>query len=286
MNELAIESNAIKATILPEIGGRLHRLQVFGHDLLRTPDDTARHRDDPIFWGSYVMAPWCNRIEAAPLMVAGQRLNLIPNFPDGSIIHGQVFDRPWEQAGTGQLGCQGGGDGWPWQYEVAQTIEVIDERLLIALSLTNLADTAMPAGLGIHPWFVRPLEVRVPATSFYSPNSNTLAQPENVFGLHDLRRLQPMPDDLDATWTGLTERMVELRWLALGIGAEIHTDASQIVAASPRHIDAVGLEPQTHAPQGIRRLLHNEPDAMTLLEPAASLRLNVDLVFSRFSRHN
>lgn len=36
---LAIGDGPIRLELLPAVGARLHRLEVFGHDLLRTPDD-------------------------------------------------------------------------------------------------------------------------------------------------------------------------------------------------------------------------------------------------------
>ena len=39
------------------------------------------------------------------------------------------------------------------------------------------------------------------------------------------------------------------------------TPSLYIVAASPSHLDAVALEPETHAPQAMRRLLKDQPGA-------------------------
>jgi hypothetical protein len=54
-----------------------------------------------------------------------------------------------------------------------------------------------------------------------------------------------------------------------------------IVAASPGEIDAVAVEPETHAPQGLRRLLRGEPDALTMLAPGERLELVMELAFKR-----
>src|SRR5512141_1103186 len=85
----------IEPELLPGIGARLHRLRAFGHDLLRTPDDPSVHLRDPFRWGAYVMAPWCNRIAATPVTVDGELVALLPNFEDGTAIHGQVSTAPW-----------------------------------------------------------------------------------------------------------------------------------------------------------------------------------------------
>lgn len=46
---------------------------------------------------------------------------------------------------------------------------------------------------------------------------------------------------------------------------------------------AVAVEPQTHAPQGLRRLLNREPGAMAMIGPAESLRMGVELAFERLA---
>ena len=273
----------LEIEVLPEIGARLHRVRAFGHELLRTPDDASQHREDPFFWGGYVMAPWCNRLEAAPIEVAGRRLALTSNFRDGTAIHGQVYARPWEELGDGRFRVTGGGDGWPWRYEVEATYRVEGAALGIDLAVTNLADDPMPAGIGIHPWFRRPLQVAIHAEAVYRSNAATTAEPERVSGSFDLRELGAMADDLDATWTGLTEPAVEIHWPDVGIGMTMSSSSpsTHIVAASPHEVDAVAIEPETHAPQALRRLLAGEPGALTMLESGATLRLTTTLAFSR-----
>lgn len=57
---ITVANGPILAELLPDVGARLHRLRVFGQDLLRTPAEPAEHLRDPFRWGAYVMAPWCN----------------------------------------------------------------------------------------------------------------------------------------------------------------------------------------------------------------------------------
>jgi hypothetical protein len=47
-------------------------------------------------------------------------------------------------------------------------------------------------------------------------------------------------------------------------------------------VDAVAVEVQTHAPQGLRRLERREPGALALLDPRAALSLTVELIARRF----
>ena len=283
MKELRISDGPIEVVVLPEIGARLHRLRAFGHDLLRTPADPATHAGDPFFWGAYVMAPWCNRIEAGQVRVGSRRVALGSNFPDGSAIHGQVYARPWDVLDDGTLRIRAGGDGWPWVYEVSQRIEVVGGLVRIELALINLAEDPMPAGLGIHPWFRRPLLLAIRGDTVDPSNTATAPGPEPVSGRFDLREVGAMAADLDATWSDLAEPPVELVWPDQHIRAVMRLAAptAYIVAASPGQLDAIAVEAQTHAPQGLRRMLDGEPGGLTMLESGRTLRLHVELAFDR-----
>ena len=57
------------------------------------------------------------------------------------------------------------------------------------------------------------------------------------------------------------------------------TRSAYVVAASPSELDAIAVEPQTHAPQGLRRLINGEPGALALLDPGGSLSLITELTF-------
>jgi len=281
---VVVANHAIQVELLPDIGARLHRLRVFGHDLLRTPDEPSTHVEDPFGWGAYVMAPWCNRIAAAPTDIDGESVDIPSNFPDGTAIHGQVYRERWQQDDDGTFRVEAGGGGWPWRYESALHLAVIGTTLMIEQTLTNLAETPMPGGLGLHPWFRRPLEVRVNAGTVLRSNldPDSLAVP--VSGQWDLRGRRPMPDDLDAAWLTLGDPAVELRWPAAGLQAAMRVRSGAgtwIVAASPRSVDAVAIEPQTHAPYGLRRLLSGEPGGLRPLEPGDTLELTTELAFDR-----
>lgn len=119
-----IADGPIQVELLPAVGARFHRLRVFGHDLLRTPEDPAEHVRDPFFWGAYAMAPWCNRIAVAAQEVDGQLVDLAANFPDGSAIHGQVYAIPWQVHADGTLSVDSGGSGWPWSYQATLGVTI------------------------------------------------------------------------------------------------------------------------------------------------------------------
>lgn len=287
MTELTLRSNELEVVILPQVGGRIHRIRAFGRDLLRTPDDPAMHGSEPFFWGAYVMAPWCNRAAPGPTEIAGRRANLAPNFADGTAIHGLVSSAAWVRRGEAELATRcDGGDAWPWPFEVHQTASLAGTTLALEYRLVNLdPDAPMPAGLGLHPWLRRPVEVRLPAERAYASNTQSPARPGPVTGNLDLRGLASPADGLDGTWTGLTDAHVELAWPDAGVRAKIRieTDApgTLVAVATPPGLDAIAVEPQTHGPDPFRRLAAGEPDPPTLLPPGASMRLALRMTAER-----
>jgi aldose 1-epimerase len=281
--ELVLRSDALDVVLLPELGGRLHRLRAFGRDLLRMPRDPAHHADDPFSWGAYVMAPWCNRARPGPMRIAGRTVDLAPNFADGSAIHGQVSARPWDQGAHGSLHITGGGDrdGWPWRYEVVASVAVDGPSLTLDYRLVNRSDAPMPGGIGLHPWFRRPVALRIPAEAVYRTNVESAPDPEPVTGSHDLRVARVPDAGLDATWTELTAPRIDLAWTEAGINAAVEVEAARVLVAvaTPAHLDAIAVEPQTHGPDGLRRLASGEPDPLTLVAPGEMLRLGLRLTF-------
>jgi aldose 1-epimerase len=287
---LVLRSEELELVILPDAGGRIHRVRAFGDDLLRTPDDPATHGTEPMFWGAYVMAPWCNRAHAGPTQLAGRRVELEPNFPDGTAIHGLVSSVPWDREGEASLAIRRAADAaWPWPFEVRQSASIDGATLAVEYRLSNLdPDAPMPAGLGLHPWFRRPVELCVPADEAYASNSASPPEPAPVSGELDLRSLRRPATGLDATMTGLAEPRIDLAWPDLGTRArlEVETDAAGVLVAvaTPPDLDAIAVEPQTHGPDPLRRLVAAEPDPPALVPPGGWMRLTVRITVEREGR--
>lgn len=287
MSEVILQGDELEVVILPDAGGRIHRVRAFGEDLLRTPHDPAIHAADPIFWGAFVMAPWCNRAAPGPMHLAGREVALPANFPDGTAIHGLVSSAAWQREGDALAYRHAASLAWPWAFEVRQAPRLAGGACLeVEYRLVNLEpDAPMPAGIGLHPWFRRPVAIRLPAELAYAPNAGSPPHPAPVDGALDLRTLGPAADGLDATWTALTEPRVELAWPESGLAAtlELETDpGSPLVAvATPAHLDAIAVEPQTHGPDPLRRLASGQPHPPALLPPGGSLRLTIRLTVER-----
>lgn len=277
-----VADGPIQVELLPGVGARLHRLRAFGHDLLRTPGDPVEHVRDPFRWGAYVMAPWCNRIAAVPTDVDGETVNLPSNFPDGTAIHGQVYAARWDVESGDSFSVTAGGDGWPWAYRCSLRVRIADAVVTLDQSLTNLADTPMPGGLGLHPWWRQPLDLGIHADAVLPSNIDPQASVEAVSGPWDLRAVRRVPDALDATWLAPRDPAAELHWPDISVTARMRVRSAAsvcIVVASPSSLDAVAVEPQTHAPYGLRQFLSGEPGGLRAIPPGGTLGLTTELAF-------
>ena len=276
-----LDGSDISLEVLPDIGARLHRLTVRGHDLLRTPDDPRLHSRDPFFWGGFVMAPWCNRIRPERTQVEGRTVDLEPNFRDGTAIHGQVYAAEWQQTGDTAFAIERGGGTWPWRYRVEMDYAIEALRLTVTQRLVNLADGPMPGGIGLHPWFVAEPELSIASSLVYPSNTDSIPRPEPVSGDLDMRSRRQLPEGVDAAWADATQPELELWWPGQGLHATLRAPAqhAHVVAANPVDVDAIAVEPQTHAPDGLRRLLNSEPGALQLIAPGEALELRIEIEF-------
>jgi aldose 1-epimerase len=276
---VVVTSDDVRLEVISSVGARVHRLQAFGHDLLRTPASTSLHASEPFFWGGYLMAPWCNRAPAGRWAVGSRSLDLEPNFPDGTAIHGLVHDRPWTRTGPTAWRIERPAGRWPWRHAVGVVYSVVGRRVVIDLAVENHDDEPMPAGIGWHPWFRAPLEVTIPAAAVFESNIGSSAAPVPVSGGFDRRARGPLPPGIDASWTQLAAPQVELGWPALDIRATLTMSDPNgfVVAAAPADLDAVAVEVQTHGPDPIRRLVDDEVGAPTRLAPGAELALRIEL---------
>lgn len=293
MPDLRFADGDIELVVSPEHGGRVLRLRVDGHDLIRTPDDPAILVDEPYFWGSYPMVPWVNRIPHGHLVFEGRTIDLVPEF-QGHAIHGRAVKKAWTVVSPSRIEfSEDGTSDYPWAYAAWQEFGVSGDTVTLVVGVENTGTERMPAGVGIHPWWVSgdgPLEVRLPADLVY-PSTDRYpdpGEPVPVRGDLDLRELAVPVWGLDEIWTGLTEDRVELHWPEWGVRVfyDFTPNCDHVVLATIRDIEntdvnAYAIEPQTHATDGHRRREHGERGGIGVLEPGE--RMQVEYTF-RVSR--
>lgn len=153
---LVLRDEAMRLTLAARAGGSIRELTWRGEHVLRpAPADES---DDPFAMACFPMVPFANRIARGCFSFDGQTVRIPPNWSaDPHPLHGQGWRAAWTvaaaSASTATLTFEGGGDEWPWRYRCEQRFELAHGALSLELSIENLSGRAMPAMLGLHPYF-------------------------------------------------------------------------------------------------------------------------------------
>jgi aldose 1-epimerase len=260
-----------RVDLYPGAGGRIGQITIGEREVLRGPEDRSLGW---VWWGWYVMAPWANRIPGGVAHFGGDVITVPVNWPDGTAIHGLVGTEPWEIVSAGSRAATFAIDVALDRYHV-RTIEnfsLAADALDVEVEVTNLATWPVPAGIGIHPWFVA-APVRVPADLIW-PGDGPLPDgtPRPVRPEEDLRRKVTAPP-MDRCFTGLTESSADIGDLTLAWNGPI----TQVVVYSG---DAgyVCVEPVTMANDGIRMADEGiDGTGVIALDPGATLTVSYRL---------
>lgn len=227
----------------------------------------------PFRYGSYLMAPWSNRIVQGVFEFNGKKYQLRKNFPDQTAIHGDVRTRRWEiQVATDQrfeatLDSRKFPDfNYPFKLTFRHTLEVSDNCLRMSLLIENVDSERAPVGFGFHPFFKRRLTdldqdvtLLLPAGKLYPDEKCIPTGPAvAVSGRMDLRSEHFLGNpNLDHCFTDLTENLIRLIYLGSNVEIQYRLDPifSHVVVYAPND-DAghpkgfVAVEPVTHVNNG------------------------------------
>ena len=160
------------ARVEPALGGRLASLVVRGTELLVTG---AAH-DHPMMWGSFPMVPWAGRIRGARFSFDGREHELPANLAPHA-IHGTGYVARWHELGDGTLRHDFDA-AWPFGGYALQRFALDDRGLTCTLEVH--AERPMPAMVGWHPWFRRPVELTFAAASMYRRDGDGIASVELI----------------------------------------------------------------------------------------------------------
>ena len=258
---LTLVNEQATADILPDLGASLLGFRVGGVDVLRrgTPDSA-----DPRTMGSFVMAPYCGRVERGVFDFDGVRVELARNVEgETHPLHGDAWLSRWEvesvEDSTATLTMTHPANSWPWRYRTGQRFVLEPERLTVELSITNLSSTDMPYGLGFHPYFARPARLSATVDGLWDGEDLLPDQ----WSEHDaLRNVDIDTLIMDRTFTGWDGRAV----LETDFGrVTVQSDLRNLHLFSPRGRNVFSVEPVTAAPdapnhpdRGLRRLAPGE----------------------------
>ena len=277
---MKLRAHGWELALLPETGGAIGALRHEGRDVLRrAPEGTA----DVLATGCFPLVPYANRIAHGRLEFGGQTYSLPLNFGDHPhSLHGLGWQSGWavEDAGADHavlVHAHDGSPGWPWPYRAEQHFVLAPGAIRIELSLTNLADTQMPAGLGLHPYFPcdAGTRLRFEAESVWLADA-TMLPIETAAAAHfgdwaagAAVAGDGLIDNVYEGWDGLAQ--IEQCWGRIAIQGE---GAAVLHLFRPPGADFVCAEPVSHLPDAINR------GGMDVLAPGEARRLAMTLSVS------
>lgn len=257
MDLIEISRGRTRVTVAPAYGGRIAQITVADSrdwtPLLFEPPQRIDARD-PLAWGSYVLAPWPNRIAGGVFTFRGETYR-VPVNNNGNALHGFGYTRPWrvdDVTGDDCLLSLEMPPEWPFGGRVEQRIEAFDDGVRQRVTLHADA-AAYPCGVGWHPWFRRDvlphagMQLLIEAGARYELDAMIpTGRIVPVAGDWDFREYPAVGGrSLDDCWRGVQGPLC-VRWGALELVMTSTPNAAHAVIYS-QHPDAVCVEPQTCA---------------------------------------
>ncbi|MGY2894787.1 aldose epimerase family protein [Deinococcus sp. UYEF24] len=209
--------------------------------------------------GAFLMLPYSNRIREARFSSEGKSYQLRPG-DDGNARHGDVRDRPWqaEKVSDTELICTFDSRdfhdmNWPWVFTAQAAYRLQGPSLRVSLTVKNVGNTAMPAGMGMHPYLQRWDGSEDPVLTFTA--KNIYVTDESLIPEQGAQAISPSRDfsagraladaHIDAVyadWNG--EARLDWQDRALVLQAD-NSYSHLVVFTAPD--GSLALEPVTHA---------------------------------------
>ncbi len=269
--------------LVPEIGGGIARLTWWrGQDILRPAAADTLERRDPLGLACYPMVPFAGRITGGRFAFDGASISLAPNMAgEPAAIHGQGWRNPWrlESASSRRaMVCLDypGGD-WPWAYRAEQTFELSDDGLSVGLSVENRSPRAMPAGLGLHPFFPR-----LPGSRLWAPIGGVFKHPGEAHiaapPAWEWSADPPVTTFVDHQFMGWTGE-ARVTWPSRSLQVSMVCDPPPrfLVVYAPEGGDGFCVEPVTHQLDAVNLSAGGVHHGMVVLAPGQSTALTMRL---------
>jgi aldose 1-epimerase len=283
---LELEAGDYRLELAPERGGSVLRFDWRGEPLMRPVCGPG------IFdVACFPLVPFSNRIARGRFRAGERVVSLFPNFPGSDHphpIHGFGWLTPWRVSEAGRrdalLEHQHDPGEWPWAYRATQAFRLSEEGLIMALAVTNLAESAMPAGLGFHPYFPRDPDTRyLGLHSGEWQNSPECLPQELRTATRPIDWWDGRPIATRAVDTAYVGRKgpLTLEWPARGHGLAIVPSAelATTVVYTPAGESYFCVEPVSHMTDAVNR--PGDDTGLVWLEPQASM--SISAVFAAFA---
>ena len=157
-NVIKLTTDRLKLDLLPELGGRINKLVFNEFDIFIPLQIQDIKTLQSYKGGCFSLVPFSNRIKNSRFNFNQFEYILTKNDPPNA-IHGHAYLGKWnvlkktDSSAVIVYKHLANNFGWPWSYEVVQTITLEDNNIIFLLEILNKSNNPMPIGFGIHPYF-------------------------------------------------------------------------------------------------------------------------------------
>lgn len=277
---LFLKCGDYNATIEPKNGGLVSSLRWRDIDLLYSPIARPQSSNGIHFYGCWPLVPFANRAFEGMLRFNGKDIQL-PLNDINSTMHGFGWQNAWEvetQTAISIIMTHESGTGFaPYNYKATQTIELNEQGALFLLDVQNLGETALPYGIGFHPWFNCDERTRLSAKAEaimdlgagYRPVGKTVLNEVIDFSQAKLVKTGQEIAINYLGWDGVAK-------LDYPDSHSIMIEASDTLRApvfwTPINADFICFEPQSHASGAVSELVAQIHAPLTMLKPNETLK--------------
>jgi aldose 1-epimerase len=295
MSILTLENTGLRVYIDPDQGTSIKGLYAHkdGTWLPLMPD--VREAKTRLDAASFLMIPYSNRIKNGAFVFQDRAYQLENG--ERHAIHGDVRTRAWkvEHRTVTALHCSFNSVehekvNWPWPFEARAEYSLKDGAFTQRLELWNRGESAMPAGFGWHPYFMRtltregePVHVQFTAAGVYpDAHDNRIPsgppQPLTAKQDYSAGKLLDSDDFWDACFQGYDGKGT-IAWPESGVRISFgcSPECTHLVVYNPP-FPIFAIEPVTNANNGVNQLAAGWPDSgVAVLEPDECLSARFDL---------
>ncbi len=268
------------ARIAPALGASCFGYRV-NHEgttrhILEPPPNLTTFADRLTGYGTPILFPFPNRIRDGRWTYRGETYQFADSGPGRNHIHGLVYNRPWQvdalvatpdaavctmtfdSLDHDEVGAQ-----YPFPFVLAAQYTLRDSSLSLRFAATNVGETAMPMGVGFHPYFSAPIAsetqpadclITVPADGYWELDAFLpTGDIRQVQDDHDLRKGRPFEGmRFDDVFTqvvldedGLSRCIVDDRGIGLRTVVESDAIFRELVVYTPPGRRSICFEPYT-----------------------------------------
>ncbi len=280
---LRLHHGPFELEVCPGLGGAITALRHRGRDLMRPAEPACFAGRDPFRASSFALVPFSNRVADRRFGFRGEVYELPANFPaEPHAIHGQGWEHAWTVAASDArravLDLAHRIAGTPLDYRARQTMALGDRGLDLTLEVTNAGAGPMPAGLGVHPYFVR------------TPGVTLTARLSRVWRM-DERKIPTAPASVPAEWDfakaprlaelamdhcfGGWDGRAEVHWPETGITLKLEAEPvfGHLVIYIPPGLEIFCVEPVSHVNDGFNLAERGVAETgIRVLAPGETLR--------------